>query len=41
MKLRSSLTLFVRAVPEDSLFVRALDQFFRGKPDEATTRLLA
>jgi uncharacterized protein (DUF1810 family) len=36
MKLRSSLTLFSRAAPEDPIFGRALDLFFPEGPDEHT-----
>lgn len=39
MKLRSSLTLFATAAPDD-VFERALTAFF-GSPDPATLRLLA
>ncbi len=39
MKARSCLTLFERAVPDDPLFARALEQLF-GTPDPATLRLL-
>ena len=40
MKLRSSITLFARAAPEDPLFRAVLDQFFRGQDYEATTSRL-
>ncbi len=36
MKLRSSLTLFARAAPEEPLFTRALERYFAGAPDPAT-----
>jgi len=36
MKLRSSMTLFGRAVPQEPLFGQVLDRFFGGAPDEAT-----
>jgi len=39
-KLRSSMTLFLRAVPGDDLFRRVLDRFFDGVADDATDRLL-
>lgn len=39
MKLRSSLTLFKAAAPDELLFGRALAAFFAG-PDAATLRLL-
>jgi uncharacterized protein (DUF1810 family) len=35
-KLHSSMTLFLRARPEEPLFAKALDQFFEGLPDSAT-----
>jgi uncharacterized protein (DUF1810 family) len=41
MKLRSSMTLFHRADPEEPAFVAVLDRYFEGLPDEATDRLLA
>lgn len=40
IKLRSSMTLFARARPDDSAFQRVLDAYFDGVPDEATERLL-
>jgi len=40
MKLRSSMTLFLRAAPHEPLFRQALDRFFGGAADEATERLL-
>ena len=39
-KLRSSMTLFLRAAPEEPVFQRVLDQFFDGAPDPLTDRLL-
>ena len=36
MKLRSSLTLFMQAAPEELLFRRALERYFDGQPDVAT-----
>jgi uncharacterized protein (DUF1810 family) len=39
-KLRSSMTLFSRAAPEEPVFGRVLDEFFAGDPDEATTSRL-
>ena len=41
MKLRSSMTLFHRAAPDDPLFARVLDRYFGGEPDPATDRILA
>ena len=40
-KLRSSITLFLRADPAEPLFQRLLDQYFEGLPDAATDQLLA
>jgi uncharacterized protein (DUF1810 family) len=40
VKLRSSMTLFARAAPEEEIFQRVLDRYFGGLPDEATLRLL-
>jgi uncharacterized protein (DUF1810 family) len=40
MKLRSSITLFHRADPDNPLFRDVLDRYFGGEPDEATDRLL-
>lgn len=39
-KLRSSMTLFLRAAPEEAVFQHVLDQYFDGSPDPATDRLL-
>jgi len=36
MKLRSSMTLFMRAAPEEPLFAQVLDQYFGGAADDAT-----
>jgi uncharacterized protein (DUF1810 family) len=41
LKLRSSMTLFARAAPDEPLFRQALDAFFGGEADEATNRALA
>ena len=40
LKLRSSLTLFVRAAPDDVAFARALEKFFAGALDQRTLDLL-
>jgi uncharacterized protein (DUF1810 family) len=40
VKLRSSMTLFLRAAPDEVLFQQVLDRYFDGAPDEATVRLL-
>jgi uncharacterized protein (DUF1810 family) len=40
LKLRSSMTLFQRADPDQPVFSAVLDRFFGGRPDEATLRLL-
>ena len=39
-KLRSSMTLFHRASPGETLFVEVIDRFFDGVLDPATDRLL-
>ena len=36
MKLRSSMTLFLRAAPDEPVFAEVLDRFYDGRPDEAT-----
>ena len=36
MKLRSSMTLFHRAAPDDPLFSQVLDRYFDGAPDGLT-----
>ncbi len=41
MKLRSSMTLFHRAVPDELVFSQVLDQYFDGVPDARTDALLA
>ena len=40
LKLRSSMTLFSRAAPDEPVFVDVLDRFYEGVPDPATERLL-
>ena len=40
-KLRSSMTLFHRADPDEPVFTEVLERFFGGTPDPATDRLLA
>jgi len=40
-KLRSSMTLFSQADPDEEMFTRALEIYFDGRPDEATLSLLA
>jgi uncharacterized protein (DUF1810 family) len=39
-KLRSSMTLFLRADPSQQMFQQVLDAFFGGKADPATDNLL-
>ena len=39
-KVRSSMTLFHRAAPDEPRFVDVLDRFYGGQPDAATDRLL-
>ena len=36
MKVRSSMTLFHRAAPEEPVFSQVLDRFYGGRPDGAT-----
>jgi uncharacterized protein (DUF1810 family) len=36
-KLRSSLTLFAAAAPQERLFAAALEKYFQGNPDPNTT----
>ena len=40
MKVRSSMTLFLRAAPDEAVFALVLDRFYDGLPDEATDALL-
>lgn len=40
-KLHSSMTLFLRAAPGETVFKTILARFFDGQPDEATDALLA
>ncbi len=40
LKVRSSMTLFGRAAPEDPLFRRVLERYYEGRPDQATAALL-
>jgi uncharacterized protein (DUF1810 family) len=39
-KLRSSMTLFLRADPAEPVFQRVLDRYFGGQPDSATDQRL-
>jgi uncharacterized protein (DUF1810 family) len=39
-KLRSSMTLFMRADPDQTLFARVLAQYFEGATDSATEQRL-
>ena len=39
LKLRSCLTLFILAAPDDELFTRCLDKFYGGEPDRRTQEL--
>jgi uncharacterized protein (DUF1810 family) len=36
LKLRSSMTLFGAADPDEPVFTKVLDKYFKGAPDEAT-----
>ena len=40
MKLRSSMTLFDRAAPDEPLFRQAIERYFEGRPDAQTLGLL-
>lgn len=40
LKLRSSMTLFALAAPDEPLFAQVLEQWFGGEPDPLTLRLL-
>jgi uncharacterized protein (DUF1810 family) len=40
LKLRSSMTLFLRAAPDQPAFRQVLDQYFGGEPDPATDQRL-
>ncbi|UIJ35452.1 DUF1810 domain-containing protein [Allobranchiibius sp. GilTou73] len=41
VKLRSSMTLFLRADPAERLFTQVLDRYYDGSPDPRTDELLA
>jgi uncharacterized protein (DUF1810 family) len=41
LKLRSSMTLFMAAAPEEPVFLEVLERYFGGQPDEATLERLA
>jgi uncharacterized protein (DUF1810 family) len=40
VKLRSSMTLFARAAPDDPVFGEVLERYFGGEPDPRTLELL-
>lgn len=40
LKLKSSMTLFREAAPEEKIFLKVLDKFFGGKKDERTLEIL-
>ncbi len=40
LKLRSSMTLFSLAAPEEPVFKKVLEKFYRGVQDPATLRIL-
>ena len=40
MKVRSSMTLFHRAAPDEPAFTQVLERFYDGRPDDATDALL-
>jgi uncharacterized protein (DUF1810 family) len=41
MKFRSSMTLFMKAAPDEALFAECLKKFFGGHADPATLEILA
>jgi uncharacterized protein (DUF1810 family) len=41
MKVRSCMTLFHRAAPDEAVFGEVLDRFYDGRPDPATEQRLA
>ena len=41
LKLRSSMTLFSAAAPEEMVFQRVLDKFYDGQPDRKTLEMLS
>ncbi len=41
LKLRSSMTLFHRAAPDEAVFREVLERFYGGEADDATDELLA
>jgi uncharacterized protein (DUF1810 family) len=41
MKFRSSMTLFMKAAPDEPLFSRCLEKYFSGGPDPATLEILS
>ena len=40
LKLRSCMTLFAEAVPEEKVFQKVLDKFYGGEKDELTIKIL-
>ncbi|HXW80432.1 MAG TPA: DUF1810 domain-containing protein [Acidimicrobiales bacterium] len=40
-KLRSSMTLFMRAAPEEAAFRKVLERYFHGSPDAGTDELIS
>ena len=40
LKLRSSMTLFREAAPDEAVFQQVLDKFFDGEPDSKTLEIL-
>lgn len=40
MKLKSSMTLFAVAAPDDTLFLQVLDKYYGGEQDALTLRIL-
>ena len=40
LKLRSSMTLFMLAVPDEPVFRRVLEKYYHGEPDERTVEIV-
>jgi uncharacterized protein (DUF1810 family) len=40
LKFRSAMTLFAAIAPSEGLFRRALENYFGGEPDPATSEIL-
>ena len=40
LKLKSSMTLFSRSIPDNQVFLAILEKYFSGEPDDLTLKLL-